>query len=232
MCGRYVMTLPPDEIRRIFATTNPPPNVEPRWNVAPTQEAPVVRRHPETGQRHLDLLRWGLVPRWARDPKATRQPINARAETVGSSPMFRDAFRSRRCLVPADAFYEWQVTGPGKAPKQPLAVARADGRPMALAGLWEGWRGADGTVLRTFTIVTTTAADSIGHVHDRMAVILEPADWPAWLGEASGDPAALLRPSPAPLRIWPVSTAVNSVRNEGPDLLREVSPPSLAPLPA
>ena len=219
MCGRYLLTTPPDEMRRIFATTNDTPNFEPTWNMAPTQDAPVVRLHPETRARHLDLLRWGLLPHWVRgDPKKVRQPINARAETVATAPMFRDAFVQRRCIVPIDGFYEWQALAGGK---QPWAVARADGAVMALAGMWEGWRGPDGPV-RSFAVITTTAVDALGHLHERMPVVLEPEDWAAWLGESPGDPAALLRPSAAPLRTWPVSARVNSVRNNGPELAEPV----------
>ncbi len=138
MCGRYASFLPAEALRQIFGTVNPLPNIPATWNMAPTRDAPVVRLHPETRARHLDLLRWGLVPYWAREPKSARQPINARAESVASLPMFRDALVRRRCLVPAGAFYEWQKTG-GKA-RIPWAVARADGQPLALAGLWEGWR--------------------------------------------------------------------------------------------
>jgi putative SOS response-associated peptidase YedK len=187
--------------------------------MAPTRDAPVVRLHPETRARHLDLLRCGLVPHWAKDPKSVRQPINARAETVATAPMFRDAMARRRCLVPADVFYEWQATEQGKLP---FAVARGDGQPMVFAGLWEGWRGADGTVLRSFTIVTTNANTALRPIHERMPVILEPADWPAWLGEVEADPAALLRPSEAALRVWRIGTAVNNVRNDGASLLDPV----------
>ncbi len=221
MCGRYIATTVPNEMQRIFETMNDTPNWAPTWNMAPTQDAPVVRLHPGTGARHLDLLRWGLIPSWVRgDPKKTRQPINARAETVATAPMFRDAFVRRRCIVPIDGFYEWQALASGK---QPWAVARADGQIMALAGLWEGWRGPDDTVVRSFAVITTTAVDALGHLHERMPVVLEPADWPAWLGEADGDPAALLRPSLAGLRTWPVSTRVNSVRNDGPELAEPVA---------
>ena len=216
MCGRYIATTPPDELRRIFATTNNTPNWEPSWNMAPTRLGPVVRLHPGTGERHLDLLRWGLLPHWARgDPKKIRQPINARAETVATLPTFRDAFARRRCIVPIDGFYEWQVLPEGK---QPHAVARADGQVMALAGLWEGWRGEDGETIRSFAVVTTTAVDELGHLHERMPVVLEPADWAAWLGESEGSPAELLRPSAAGFRVWPVSTRVNNVRHDGPEL--------------
>lgn len=216
MCGRYASFLPAEALRGLFHTVNPTPNWEPTWNMAPTRDAPAVRLHPETRARHLDLLRWGLVPHWAKDPKSVRQPINARAETLATTPMFRDALARRRCLVPADVFYEWQAANGAKLP---FAVARADGQPMVFAGLWEGWRGADGTVMRTFTIVTTNANAVLRPVHERMPVILEPSDWPTWLGEVDDDPAQLLRPSAAELRVWRVGTAVNNVRNDNAALL-------------
>lgn len=222
MCGRYLLTTSPDELREVFRTLNDTPNWDPTWNMAPTQDGPVIRRHPATGARSLDLLRWGLLPHWVKgDPKKVRQPINARSETVQTAPMFRDAFRARRCIVPIDGFYEWQVLPGGQ--KQPHAVARADGAIMALAGLWEGWRSPDGDTVRSFTVITTTAVDALGHLHERMPVVLEPGDWPAWLGEAEGDPAMLLRPSTATFRVWPVSSRVNNVRNNGPDLIQEVA---------
>ena len=201
----------------MFHTENPTPNWEPTWNMAPTRDAPVVRLHPETRARHLDLLRWGLVPHWAKDPKSVRQPINARSETATTSPMFRDALARRRCLVPADVFYEWQATGEGK---QPFAIARTDGQPMVFAGLWEGWRGADGTVMRTFTIMTTNANPTLRPLHERMPVVLEPPDWPAWLGETDNDHTTLLHPSAAEFRIWAVGKAVNNVRNDSAALLQ------------
>jgi putative SOS response-associated peptidase YedK len=236
MCGRYASFIPADRLHRLFRTVNPTPNLQPTWNMAPTRDAPVVRLHPETRQRHVDLLRWGLVPHWARDPKATRQPINARAETLATSPMFRDALARRRCLVPADAFYEWQATEeaklpgelPGKPPskppaKLPWAIARADDAPLVFAGLWEGWRGADGTVLRTFTIVTTQANETLRPLHERMPVVLEEAAWPLWLGEAEGSAADLLRPSAAEFRVWRVGIEVYNVRNDRAELLEPVA---------
>jgi putative SOS response-associated peptidase YedK len=224
MCGRYASFIPADLLHHLFRTANATPNPQPTWNMAPTRDAPVVRVNPETRQRHLDLLRWGLMPHWARDPKATRQPINARAETLATSPMFRDALARRRCLVPADAFYEWQATGAGKPPagKLPWAIARADGAPLVFAGLWEGWRGADGAVLRTFTIVTTQANATLRPLHERMPVILEADAWPLWLGETPGQAADLLRPSAADLRAWRVGTAVNNARNDRAELLEPV----------
>jgi putative SOS response-associated peptidase YedK len=220
MCGRYVLHRPIDELRRIFAALGEMPNFEPTWNMAPTQLAPVVRLHPESGERRIDLLRWGLMPHFVKDPASSRQPINARSETAATSPMFRGALERRRCLVPADAFYEWAAEG---KTKQAYAIARADGKPMALAGLWEGWRGPDGTVIRSYTIMTTAACPALAHLHERMAVVLEEADWPVWLGEMPGDPAIVLRSSMAAFRIWKVGSRVGKVRNNDPTLLDELT---------
>lgn len=217
MCGRYASFLPAEAVARLFATVNPLPNVASSWNIAPTQSAIVVRRHPETGERHLDLLKWGLLPHWMKEPEKALRPINARAETIASSGMFRGALTQRRCLVPADAFYEWKAIEGGK---QPYAIARQDGQPMAFAGLWEGFRWPSGEVTRTFTIVTTKANADVAELHDRMPVILELADWPAWFGEVDGNPTDLLRPSPeGTLRPWLVSRDVNTPRNNSAELL-------------
>lgn len=225
MCGRFASSLPPDEMRRVFAALGEITNQPPSWNVAPTQTAPVVRRHPQTGERRLDPLVWGLIPSFEKDPKGGRRPINARSETIARSGLFRDAFRARRCLVPMDAFYEWDATPTGK---QPYAFARRDDAPLTLAGLWEGWRAPDGEIRRTFTIATTQANRFMGRIHDRMPVVLERADWPVWLGEAPGDPAGLLRPAPEDvLRSWPVSRDVNSPRHNRPDLLDQVDLPEV-----
>lgn len=219
MCGRYAAFLPADALAALFQIAGPVPKWAPTWNMAPTRLAPVVRRHPETRERRLDLLRWGLVPHWIEDLKKARQPINARAETLASTPMFRDAYARRRCLVPADAFYEWHVSDDGK---QPWAIARADGAPLVFGGLWEGWRAPDGSVIRSFTIATTSACPTLRPLHERMPVVLEQEDWPLWLGEAEGEVSRLLRPSPAGFRIWRVGTAVNNVRNDSPALLEPV----------
>jgi putative SOS response-associated peptidase YedK len=170
MCGRFASQIPADLIHQLFKTAGSVPNLAPSWNVAPTQDAMVIRRHPETGERRLDLLRWGLVPGWTKDLKTARQPINARSETAGTSGMFKGALASRRCLVPADAFYEWRALADGK---QPYAIARSDGAPVTFAGIWEGWRAPDGEVVRTFAILTTSANGTMAQLHDRMPVILE-----------------------------------------------------------
>ena len=219
MCGRYAAFLPTDALAALFQIAGPMPAWAPTWNMAPTRSAPVVRMHPETRERRLDLLRWGLVPHWIKDLKEARQPINARSETLASTPMFRDAYARRRCLVPADAFYEWHVSNDGK---QPWAIAREDGAPLVFGGLWEGWRGPDGTIIRSFSIATTSACPTLRPLHERMPVVIEKADWPVWLGEVPGDVAQLLRPSAAAFRIWLVSNAVNNVRNDSAALLEAV----------
>lgn len=226
MCGRYASFLPPEQIARLFGTTNPLPNLQQTWNMAPSMSAPVVRRHPDSGARHLDALTWGFVPAFTRDLKTARKPINARAETVAHSGMFRTALAKRRCLVPAAAFYEWKATSAGKLP---YAIARADGNPLAFAGIWESWRSPEGDILRTFAILTTEANAQMSVLHSRMPVILERDDWPAWLGEADGNPTSLLCPAAdGILRLWPVDKRVGNVRNDGPDLLAPHVPPEPA----
>lgn len=227
MCGRFVSHLPADAIRSLFRTTGPLPNFAPTWNLAPTQNAMVIRRHPDTGERRLDLLHWGLVPHFTKDLKAARKPINARSETAGGSGMFRGALASRRCLIPADAFYEWKAMVDGK---QPYAIVRWDGQPVVFAGIWEGWRAPDGETMRSFAILTTSANGTMSQLHERMPVILEAADWPAWLGEVEGDVPALMRPAAdGVLNLWPVSRAVNNARNDGAELLDRVDDPAAPP---
>lgn len=191
-----------------------------RWNIAPSMPIEVIRRHPGTGALAHDMLAWGLVPRWTKSLSDARRPINARAETVRSSLMFRDSFAHRRCLVPMTAFYEWAGA---KAPKQPWAVARRDGRDMLAGAIWDGWRAPDGTVLRTVAILTTAANATLRPIHARMPLIIAEADTLRWLGDDPEDAAVLMRPAPDDaLHAWPVGRAVNSVANDGPDLLQAV----------
>jgi putative SOS response-associated peptidase YedK len=181
-----------------------------------------VRRHPETGERHLDVLTWGLLPYFTKDAEHARRPINVRAERVATS----GAFARRRCLVPAAAFYEWKVIEGGK---QPYAIARADGEPLALGGIWESWRGPGDEIERTFAIITTRPNAEMAELHNRMPLVIDPKDWPAWLGEVEADPATLLGPPPDDtLRAWPVSQAVNTPRNNGPELLERAEAASAA----
>lgn len=211
-------------MRDLFRTTGALINFQPRWNAAPTDRLPVVRRHPETGEHALDLLRWGLVPRWAKDLSGGAKCINARSETAATSRMFADSFARRRCLVPADAFYEWQKDG---ATKIPWAIGMADGSPLVFAGLWEGWRDpADGSIVRSFSILTTAANDVLRPVHDRMPVILAPDRWALWLGDEPADPerlqSVLLPAANETVRRWQVSARVGSVRNDDARLLEPV----------
>lgn len=237
MCGRYASYLPPELIARLFGTVNPLPNLRPTWNMAPRQDALVIRRHPARQERHLDVLKWGLVPYFTKDFKAARKPINARAETVATSGMFKAAFAKRRCLVPATAYYEWRDGPDGEVP---FAVARLDGDPVAFAGIWEEWILPDGETLRTFATMTTDANRQLSTIQSRMPVIIEPADWELWLGETEGNVETLLRPTAENvLRIWLVDKKVGNVKNDGPELLDEPQPlpelalePSPAPNPA
>ncbi len=222
MCGRFFLQRDPAGLARYFETVNATPNHAASWNIAPTQDSLVVRRHPETGERHLDLLRWGLVPRWAKDTSEAARLINARADGVMEKPSFRDAFLKRRCLVPMDGFYEWKRAEDGS--KQAYAVALSDGAPMGVAGLWEGWKGPDGNWLRTFTVITTEANAKQGLIHHRMPVILPPETWDAWLGAEpaeSEDLAELLVPcGEEELLIWPVDNRVGKVSENDARILR------------
>ena len=229
MCGRMVQKTPLAEIRVLFETVNPVPNMAANYNGAPTQNLAVVRLDPD-GRRSLDLLRWGLIPFWAKDKAIGPRLINAMAETVAAKPAFRDAFRRRRCLVPVDFFYEWQKTGRGKQPggKQPYAIGLADSVPMALAGLWERWTDPqDGAPLHSFAVITGPPNELLAPIHNRMPVILPREVWRRWLGEEraeAGDLQALLRPYPAEqMRAHKVAARVGNVRNNAPELLAPVA---------
>lgn len=229
VCGRFVSSSPPDELAAYFGVDAVAESVlEPSWNVAPTKDVYAVLDH--DGQRYLDAFHWGLVPSWAKDAKIASKLINARAETLGEKPAFRTSFRSRRCIVPASGFYEWRTlggTGRNRR-KQPMFIAAADGSPLAFAGLWSVWRGPDKDQepLRSTTIVTTTPNATMAPIHDRMPVILPRGVWDRWLDPELDDPdelAALCVPADeGVLVVHPVATTVNSVRNDGPELIEEV----------
>lgn len=197
-------------------------DAEQRYNIAPTQSVAIVRPD-ESGRRSCAFARWGLIPSWSKDPKQVGMLINARAETVAEKPAFRSAFKKRRCLVLADGYYEWQALG---KKKQPYFIHRPDDAVFGFAGLWETWHGGDGPPVESCTIITTAANDGIGHVHDRMPVILDPREWDSWLAPAA-DPAALqvlLRPFPANgLVAEPVSTLVNTAKNDVPECVRPIA---------
>jgi putative SOS response-associated peptidase YedK len=221
VCGRYVLTSPGEAIAEHFRLADVPV-YPPRYNIAPTQTALVIRETPE-GRREAVSLRWGLIPFWAKEPSIGSRLINARAEGLVDKPAFRAAFRRRRCLVPADGFFEWRALAGRR--KQPYYVRLASGEPFAMAGLWEQWRpptapSASDTIV-TFTIVTTAANEAVRALHDRMPVIVAPADYDEWL--SSPNPSALLGPwAGAAFEIVPIGTRVNDVRNDDPDLLQPV----------
>ena len=223
MCGRFTQTATPAIIAEEFEVAAPS-LFQPRYNIAPSQPIAVIRIEPDRTTRTLVMLRWGLIPSWAKDPKMGNQCINAKAETVAEKPSFRSAFKKRRCLVVATGFYEWQVQG---RTKQPMWIGLQSQRPFALAGLWEQWTSGDGEPLETCTIITTEPNDLMAPIHNRMPVILAPAFYDQWL-----DPTfqhieplkALLRPYPGEeLMAYPVSTLVNNPRRDVPQCLEPVS---------
>jgi putative SOS response-associated peptidase YedK len=217
MCGRYSLTTPLEAVRRLFGVEAGGGNLEPRWNIAPTQAAPVVRADP-AGVRALTMLRWGLVPAWSKNASGAAKMINARADTVAEKPAYRAAFRRRRCLVPADGFYEWKAAG---RERQPYRIAFDDGRAFAFAGLWERWEKAPDGPLETFTILTTDANATLLPLHHRMPVILQPDEHAAWLDAERSLERALLAPRPLPGLAWfPVDRRVNDVRNDDAGCVR------------
>ncbi len=219
MCGRYSLTTPPQALAKTFAVLGALPNLAPRYNIAPTQSAPVVRLG-EAG-RELVAMRWGLVPSWSEGPDDRFSMINARAETVADKPAYRAAYRARHCLVPADGFYEWRA-GPGG--KDPFHIVSIGGGPLAFAGLWEHWQGAGHEAVQSFTIITTDANERIRPIHDRMPVIIDADDFETWFTGTPDDVAALLKPYPAEaMEAHPVSRHVNDPRHDDASCLQSVS---------
>ncbi len=221
MCGRYTLATPVGALAEMFGVMGPLPEVAPSYNIAPTQEVAAVLA--DDGARRLEMLRWGLIPSWADDPGIGSRMINARSETVPEKPSFRRAFKERRCLIPADGFYEWQKTNNGK---QPFYVRMKDQNPFTFAGLWESWRD-DGSEVRSCTILTTEANELVGEIHPRMPVILAPEDYDLWLDPdvREADPLLpLLAPYPADsMEAYPVSSFVNSPSNDEPSCIRPAS---------
>jgi len=227
MCGRYALMSDPELLVELFALAGLP-RLKPRYNIAPTQQVPVVRAPGTAGEgdagdesrRRLDFLHWGLIPSWAKDPAIGARMINARSETAAEKPAFRSALRRRRCLVPADAFYEWQKRAGGK---QPYCIRMRDGRPFAFAGLWERWvprgeKDEEIEPIESFTILTTTPNALMKSIHDRMPVIIPREAYDRWLDEEIQDPAKLrdlLKPiSGGLMEAFPISRRINSPRND------------------
>ena len=228
MCGRFTLTTSRERLVDAFAIDEAGPELSPRWNVAPGQDVATVGCRAD-GHRELRLRRWGLVPGFARDPRIASRLVNARAETAAVRPAFRDALRLRRCLVPADGFYEGAARGPGRAPRQPYHIARPDGAPFAIAGLHERWRDEQGAWLETCTLLTVSASDLVRPVHDRMPAILAERDLEAWLDPALRDPrrlAPLLVPFAGELRLRPVGLRVNRTENDDAGCLAGLEPAS------
>jgi len=222
MCGRFTQERPASDLAEIFGAEPLVDDPGGHYNVAPTDEALVVVQRDD--RRAVTAYRWGLIPHWATAAKVGSRMINARAETITASPAFRDAFSRKRCLVPVDSFYEWKRDGTAR---QPYRIVRRDGRPLALAGLWAGWRDpADGSVRRTFSIVTTTPSPAIAGLHDRMPVLIDDDAWDRWLDPRPADPGELLGllvPSEADLEVYPVERLVNDVRRDGPELIARLA---------
>ncbi len=232
MCGRFAITLPPEAVRAYFRYVERP-NFPPRTNIAPTQPIPIIRleRNPAGGaERHFTLVRWGFLPGFVKDPKEFPLVINSRSESATEKPSFRNAMKRRRCIIAADAFYEWKRDreGSGKTKKAsvPFLIRRRDGAPMAFAGLWETWMGPNGEELDTACILTTAANKLMEPIHDRMPVILEPEDFDTWLDtdEANAEAAqSLMRPAADDiLEAFEISTAVNKVANDNEDIQKPV----------
>ena len=222
MCGRYAITTAPEAIRALFRYPELP-NFPPRYNVAPTQPVPIVRMF--EGQRQFALVRWGLIPSWVKDPRAFSLIINARAELVLDKPAFRNGMKYRRCLFPADGFYEWKRDGERK---QPYFVRLKSGGPLAFAGLWESWTGPNGEEQESAAIVTTTASRSIAHIHDRMPVILSPEAFDFWLDpkvDAQTASAAIQPAKDALIECYEVSSAVNRTANDSAKLIEPLREP-------
>jgi putative SOS response-associated peptidase YedK len=220
MCGRFTIFADPAQLAERFNATLPAEELLPRYNAAPTQRLPVIRN--EGDERAIELLRWGLIPFWAKDPAIGNQMINARAETLPEKPSFRTPLQKRRCLVLADGFYEWKKTEQGKTP---LRIGLKTGEPFAFAGLWETWKQPSGDLLRTFTIITTPPNSLMEPIHNRMPAMLLPEDEALWLDNSAGVIGWLsaLRPYPAELMTaYPVSSRVNSPANDDPAVVERV----------
>lgn len=225
MCGRFTITITMEELMEMFDLEDLVGSSAflPRYNIAPTQMIPAIIAH--EGRRRLGELRWGLIPSWAKDEKVGFQTINAKAETIAEKPAFRNSFQRKRCIIPADGFYEWQKNG---TVKTPYRIVLKDAPAFAMAGLYDTWTSADGTKVSSCTIITTTPNELMADIHNRMPVILHRQDITAWLDRSwqnTAELTKLLRPYEASaMRAYRVSPAVGNVRNDSPELIREAAP--------
>ena len=228
MCGRYRLSRRKQRIAEYFDTVDDI-DWQPRYNIAPTQNVGIIRQDSSQAVRKFSLVRWGLIPYWAKDPNIGHKMINARSETVLDKPAFREAFQNRRCLLPADGFYEWKRTGRSK---QPIHLGMQDESLFAFAGIWDRWKDASGNLVETCSILTTTPNSLLAGVHNRMPVILEPGNYESWLDPGlkdSGTLTAMLKPfDPALMKCYPVSMLVNSPANDNAECATKIEPPQLA----
>lgn len=219
MCGRFTLAVEPEDLAQAFDLAEAPDDFPPRFNIAPSQPIAAILKSPDDQERHFQLLKWGLIPSWAKDPSIGNRLINARGETVATKPSFRAAFKRRRCLIPATGFYEWQKH---KGGKQPFYIRLRNQQPFAFAGLWETWQDID-----TCTIITTEANEELEPIHNRMPVILNPEDYDTWLDPDNQDTAelqSLLLPFPSEaIEAYPISTHVNKPANDSPECIAPVS---------
>jgi putative SOS response-associated peptidase YedK len=223
MCGRYRLSRRKQIIEEYFETPDWQDDWSPRYNIVPTQPVPVIRQHPKEPVRQVSLMKWGLIPSWAKSPSSAAGMINARSETAATKPAFRDPLKYRRCLIPADSFYEWKRSGTSK---EPYCFEVNNGELFAFAGLWDGWKNAEGQWVRTCSILTTTPNTLAAGVHDRMPVILHPDSYELWLDPGMTDVQVVsefLKPYDARLmRCYPVSTRINHVANDDVECSRPV----------
>lgn len=219
MCGRYAFNATPAQVAEHFGLAACA-DFAPRFNIPPGTDIPVIRHSPE-GQRVLHLLRWGLIPHWAKDPSIGNKLNNARGESVAEKPSFREAFKRRRCLIPASGFYEWKAEG---GVKQPYYISLKSGEHLAMGGLWETWQSPEGDLLRTCAIITTGPNALMESIHDRMPVILAPEHWQAWLTAPPGEAAGLLAPFPAKsMQAWPVDRRVSRAGQEDAGMIEPLA---------
>lgn len=219
MCGRFALKTPPIELITRFGLEECA-DFAPRYNIPPGTDIPVIRQSPE-GKRVLHLLRWGLVPHWAKDPSIGAKLNNARGESVAEKPSFRDAYKRRRCLIPMSGFFEWKAEG---KIKQPYYISAKSGEPLAMGGLWESWKAPDGSILRTVCVVTTSPNAVMAPIHDRMPVIVAPENWRSWLSGMPDDISGMITPyRDGELQAWPVSRRVSKTQDDDMELIEPIA---------